>query len=97
MLQWKLNIQTNKQYIITTSDKTPIAVVTDLIKGETDNNIKGTVMRLSKNFQLKLPVNKLYPIKYAWNNGEKLADIEKLTRSKLRAPGIRELRWTFTE
>ena len=49
-------------------------------------------MRLSKNFQLKLPVNKLYQIKYARNNGEKLADTEKLTRSKLRAPGIRELR-----
>ena len=39
-------------------------VVTELVKGKMENNIRGALVRLSNNSLLKRPVNKLYPIEY---------------------------------
>ena len=41
-----------------------MGVVTELIKGKIDNNMRGTLKRLSNNTLLMRPVKKLYPIEY---------------------------------
>ena len=51
-----------------------MGVVTELIKGKMNNNIRRALMRLSNNSPLKHPVNKLYPIEYAQSNREEPAD-----------------------
>ena len=61
-------IQVN-DVVLVHSDKTPrsmwrMGVVTELIKGKMDNNIREALVRLSNNSLLKRPVNKLYPIEY---------------------------------
>ena len=57
-----------------------MGVVTELIKGKMDNNIREALVRLSNNSLLKRPVNKLYPIEYVWNNRQEPADTGNLTR-----------------
>ena len=69
------------------SDKMPrsmwrMGVVTELIKGKMDNNIRGALVRLSNNSLLKRPVNKLYPIEYVRSNRQEPADTGNLTRSR---------------
>ena len=61
-------IQVN-DVVLVHSDKTPrsmwrMGVVTKLIKGKMDNNIRGALVRLSNNSLLKPPVNKSYLIEY---------------------------------
>ena len=65
-----------------------MGVVTELIEGKMDNNIRGTLVRLSNNSLLKRPVNKLYPTEYARNNGQEPTDTGNLTRSR-RSRGVR--------
>ena len=79
-------IQVNN-VVLVHSDKTPrpmwrMGVVTELIKGKMDNNIRGALVRLSKNSLLKRPVNKLYPIEYVRSNRQEPADTGNLTRSR---------------
>ena len=67
------------------SDKTPtsmwrMGVVTELIKGKMDNNIRGALVRLSNNPLLQRPVSKLYPIEYARSNRKEPADTENLAQ-----------------
>ena len=61
-----------------------IGVVTEVIKGNIDNNIRGVLVRLSNNSLLKFPVNKLYPFEYVQSNTQEPADKGKL-------------RWRFAE
>ena len=51
-----------------------IGVVTEVIKGNIDNNIRGVLVRLFNNSLLKFPVNKLYPFEYAQSNTQEPAD-----------------------
>ena len=79
------------------SDKTPrsmwrMGVLTKLIKGKLDNNIKGSLVRLSNNSLLKCPVNKLYSIDYVQSNRQEPAGTGNLTRSRREAAEIGELR-----
>ena len=79
--------------VLVHSDKTPrsmwrMGVVTELIKGKMDNNIRGTLVRLSNNSLLKRPVNKLYPTEYARSNGQEPTNTRNLTRSR-RNRGVR--------
>ena len=79
-------IQVN-DVVLVHSDKTPrsmwrMGVVTELIKGKMDNNIRGALVRLSNNSLLKRPVNKLYPIEYVRSNRQEPADTGNLTRSR---------------
>ena len=62
-----------------------MGVVTELIKGKMDNNIRGALVRLSNNSLLKRPVNKLYPTEYKGSNGQDPADTGNLTRSRREA------------
>ena len=62
-----------------------MGVVTELIKGKMDNNIRGALVRLSNNSLLKRPVNKLYPTEYKGSNGQEPADTGNLTRSRREA------------
>ena len=55
--------------VLVHSDKTPrsmwrMGVLTELIKGKMDNNIRGALVRLSNNSLLKRPVSELYPFEY---------------------------------
>ena len=61
------------------------------LKGKMDTNIRGALMRLSTNYLMKCPVNKLYPIEYVRNNKQEPADTENLSRSRREAVGIGEL------
>ena len=88
--------------VLVHSDKTPrsmwrMGVVTELIKGKMDNNIRGALVRLSNNSLLKRPVNKLYPIEYVRSNRQEPADTGNLTRSRREAAEIGELRRRFAE
>ena len=74
-----------------------MGVVTELIKGKMDNNIRGALVRLSNNSLLKRPVNKLYPIEYVRSNRQEPADTGNLTRSRREAAEIVELRRRFPE
>ena len=94
-------IQVN-DVVLVHSDKTPrsmrrMGVVTERIKGKMDNNIRGALVRLSNDFLLKHPVNKLYPIKYVRSNRQEPAETGNLTRSKREAAEIEELRRRFAE
>ena len=74
-----------------------MGVVTELIKGKMDNNIRGALVRLSNNSLLKRPVNKLCPIEYVRSNRQEPADAKNLTRSSQEATEIRELRRKFAQ
>ena len=74
-----------------------MGVVTELIKGKMNNNIRRALMRLSNNSPLKHPVNKLYPIESAQRNREEPADTGNLTRSRREVAEIAELRRRFAE
>ena len=67
-----------------------MGVVTELIKGKMDNNIRGALVRLSNNSLSKRPVNKLYPIEYVRSNRKEPVNTENLTRSRREAAGIGE-------
>ena len=69
-----------------------MGVLTKLIKGKLDNNIKGSLVRLSNNSLLKCPVNKLYPIDYVQSNRQEPAGTGNLTQSRREAAEIGELR-----
>ena len=82
--------------VLVYSDKTPrsmwrMGVVTELIKGKMDNNIRKTLVRLSNNSLLKRPVNKLCPTEYVRSNRQDPADTGNLTRSRPEAAEIGEL------
>ena len=88
--------------VLVYSDKTPrsmwrMGVVTELIKGKMDNNIRGALVRLSNNSLLKRSVNKLYPIENVRSNRQEPADTGNLTRSRREAAEIGELRRRFAE
>ena len=99
-------IQVN-DVVLVHSDKTPrsicrMGVVTELIKGKMENNIRGAQVRLSNSSLLKRPVNKLCPIEYVRSNRQEPADAKNLTRSSREATEIGELRrkfaqWTMVE
>ena len=76
-----------------------MGVVTELINGKMDNNIRGALVKLSNNSMCvcTLPVNKSYPIEYVRSNGQTPADTGNLTRSRREAAEIGELRRRFSE
>ena len=94
-------IQVN-DVVLVHSDKTPksmwrMGVVTELIKGKMDNNIRGALVRLSNNSLLKRPVNELYPFEYVRSNRQEPVDTANLTRSRREVAEIGELRRRFAE
>ena len=74
-----------------------MGVVNELIKGKMDNNIRGSLVRLSNNYLLKRPANKLYPIEYVQSNRQEPVETGNLTRSRQEAVEIGELRRRFEE
>ena len=99
--QQKSIIHTSKQCIVH-SDKTPrsmwrMSVVTELIKGKMDNNIRGALARLSNNSLLKRRVSILYPFEYVRSNRQEPADTENLRRSRREVEEIGELLRRFAE